>query len=168
MNFLFPARYDSLTVTDDEYNAEYEAALSNPQHNAVLFDYDKFYYEGRLKIQSNRLAGSYIYRGWMLLPNFYAGLYSRLQGLGIDLINSPEQYNRLHLFPLVYEELKEFTPKILAFPDGEEIDWELVNSTFKRFMMKDYVKSVKESKFPKYFETPVNTTEMDRRINEQS
>jgi len=82
------------------------------------------------------------------------------------LINTPEEYYACHLFPSARSSIERYTPKSLCFAQGDVIDWEFVNKTFNKFMIKDYVKSVKETGFPSYFETPVKAEEMDKRISE--
>lgn len=55
------------------------------------------------------------------------------------------------------------------FPvDGKRVavDADLVNRSFKRFMVKDYVKSIKGTSFPKLVETPVVQDELDGLIDE--
>ncbi len=57
----------------------------------------------------------------------------------------------------------------MVFPevDGEvRIEAEVVNQKFDRFMVKDYVKSVKNTDFPIYIETPVTQEELDSYIED--
>ena len=62
--------------------------------------------------------------------------------------------------------LGQHTPQNLYFENPVDIDWDLVNGTFRKFLIKDYVKSVKGSKFPDFFETPVKPEELNAQIAE--
>jgi hypothetical protein len=76
-------------------------------------------------------------------------------------MNTPEEYNLLHLFPNVYPLIQDITPKTLVFSDPETVDAEIVNRMFSRFVMKDYVKSVKGHDFPSFFNTPISQADLD-------
>ena len=67
------------------------------------------------------------------------------------------------MFPLAYmrnDVLKVHAPRLVAFP-GHRADAGVINRTFKEFMVKDYVKSVKGTRFPVSFRTPVSQERMD-------
>jgi hypothetical protein len=70
----------------------------------------------------------------------------------------------LQLFPSIQEIIEEDSPKNLCFTQESTIDWDQVNHTFTRFMVKDYVKSVKDTAFPTFFETPVDPDAMNKQI----
>lgn len=163
---LFPSDYFRIAHVDDEYQAEYESASQLSDFLPVLFNYDEFLQHAQIKL-SPSVEGDYrcIYRGWMLHPNQYEQLYNKLLTRGIVMINSPTEYNNLHLFPSVYHEIKDFTPKAAWIEQGCKINWKKVNLEFKRFMIKDYVKSVKGTDFPVFFETPVDYDEMNEKID---
>ena len=167
MLFLFPSDYFNIKQIDPDYAAEYEAMCKIPEFKAVLFNYDEFVSDGKIKLHpKDYYTGDCIYRGWMLNPEQYQTLCSFLSGTGITLINSPTEYDACHLFPNALPRIEPYTPKCLVFADGAAIDWELANKTFTRFMVKDYVKSVKETGFSAFFETPVEPSEMNLRITE--
>lgn len=105
-----------------------------------------------------------IYRGWMLKADLYGSLVNEFSFLGIDLINSPRNYMNLHLFPYVYENIKADTAKIMVFPEEETVDLEAVKKNFSKFMVKDYVKSVKGTSFPKYFDNTATQEEFDEQM----
>ena len=85
---------------------------------------------------------------------FYRALYAR----GIRLITEPKAYEAMHVFPNVYKLVEEDTARMRIFPLHEEIELARVKTEFSRFMVKDYVKSVKGTSFPKYFDS---STEQD-------
>ena len=167
MLFLLPADYFDIKQPDPDYATEYETICKIPEFKPILFNYDEFVYAGKVKLHpQNYYTGDCIYRGWMLNPSQYKTLYSYLSDTGIKLINTPTEYNACHIFPNVLSLIEPYTPKSLVFPNHTALDWELVNKTFTRFMVKDYVKSVKDTGFPPFFETPVAAAEMDKRIAE--
>ncbi len=97
-----------------------------------------------------------VYRGWMMKPDLYAKFYQQLTEHNIYLVTDPKAYENMHVFPNVYQLVKADTPKLKVFPLHEEIDIEGVKKEFTRFMVKDYVKSVKGTEFPKYFDHSVD------------
>jgi len=167
MLILFPSDYFNLKNVEPDYAAEYEAVSSIPEFKVVLFNYDGLAASGPIKVYPKDYhKGDCVYRGWMLTPEQYITLYNFLLDRNITLINTPEEYSACHLFPSVRGTIEQHTPKSLCFALGEAVDWALVNKTFNKFMIKDYVKSVKGTKFPAYFETPIEAAEMDKRIAE--
>ena len=164
---LFPSDYFNVKQIDPDYADEYEAVCKIPEFNIILYNYDEYVAEGSYNLYpKDYYTGDCIYRGWMLTPEQYRVLYNFLSKKSVALINTPEEYNACHLFPNALRYIGAYTPKSLIFPQGTQIDWGLVNKSFEKFMVKDYVKSVKDSGFPSFFETPVDTAEMNRRIAE--
>ena len=88
----------------------------------------------------------------MLNSEKYKKLYEYLSSRGLKLINNPEEYRFCHEFPNAYKVVKDLTPAIRVYNEGEEIDWTSVKKQFDKFMIKDFVKSVKGTHFPKYFD----------------
>ena len=167
MLILFPSDYFDPKKPDPDYKAEYEAVCQLPDFKIILYNHDGFTQGEPLKIYpDNYFTGECIYRGWMLNPEQYMALYDFQKNRDITLINTPEQYDYCHLFPVIYPEIEQFTPKILSFESEQPIDWDAVNNTFTRFMVKDYVKSVKGHNFPAFFEIPIKPEEMNRCISE--
>jgi len=162
--FLFPSNYFDSNQVNEFFHVEYDTVCQFPEFKAILFNYDGFVLSEQIKLQSKGYSGICIYRGWMLTPNQYFLLYNILQEKGIVLINSPEEYNACHLFPVVYDRIRGHTPNIIFFEKEKMIDWNLVNLSFTRFMIKDYVKSEKGTTFPTFFDTPVDAVEMDRYV----
>ena len=167
MLVLFPSDYFDIKSIDAEYQNEYEALCRLTNADILIFNYDNFVAGKKLKLTpGDYYHGLCIYRGWMLTPSLYIKLYNALLDQGIILINSPEQYSACHLFPAVRDELGLDTPASLIYANGTPIDWDEVNRKFKRFMIKDYVKSVKGTGFPSFFETPVNEDQIAKYVDE--
>ena len=163
---LYPADFFDIKKVDPDYEDEYREAVTFPEFRILFYNYDEFTAGNKLKIYPAVTDGGLcIYRGWMLQTERYRELYQALQAQGLTLINSPEEYENCHEFPNSYPLIKEYTPKMLSFRAGESIDWETVRSRLDRFMIKDYVKSVKGSDFPAFFDCSYSSCEMDEYID---
>ena len=68
----------------------------------------------------------------------------------------------MHIFPNIYESVKEDTTKMELFSLHSSVDIERLKKSYGRFMVKDYVKSVKGTEFPKYFDHSVTQSDFDR------
>ncbi len=131
----------------------------------LFFSYDKWFNEDKLVLdQPIAEPCAAIYRGWMMKPEKYSDFYSQLNDKGIKLITSPSEYEHFHIFPNVYPEIVSDTAKMIVFPDGNNLDVEELKKTFKRFMIKDYVKSVKGTSFPKHFDESVTQQAFDEQM----
>lgn len=156
---LFPADYFDQNKPDDNFIKEYVAASEN-NLNVLLFSYDTFLEEEKLRLKGDTsLTCTVIYRGWMLKPEKYAELYEKLQNVDLQLITTPSEYKRMHSFPEIYPELIEDTAPMIVYDDPEKIDYEQIRKTFRKCMVKDYVKSVKGTDFPKCISTEIGEDE---------
>lgn len=88
--------------------------------------------------------------------------YHVLLDKNIELITTPEQYERMHLFPNVYKYLENDTAKMKIYPFNQKLDVNELKTYFGRFMIKDFVKSVKGTEFPSFFDESVSQYEFDR------
>lgn len=162
---LFPYDYFNNKEVDPDLKQEYEAALQTGLFNVILFDYDRYLEDGKLTI--NPLPDEHIkavYRGWMLKPDKYKEFYDLLRERNITLITTPQEYELFHIFPNVYPYLKDDTAKMIVFDSAQDIDLKRVKNEFGRFMVKDFVKSVKGTSFPKYFENNVTEDEFNEQM----
>ena len=94
-------------------------------------------------------------RGWMMKPEQYTTFYEKLYSHNIRLVTTPEEYNLMHIFPNIYSVFGNDTARMKIFPLHKEIDVESIKKTFGRFMVKDFVKSVKGTQFPRFFDSSV-------------
>jgi hypothetical protein len=164
---VFPSSYFSDQQVDEAMQAEYDAAKNTGLFSFVLFSYEKWFYGGRLKLNREPDAPvRAVYRGWMMQPTQYAAFYSALAERGIRLITSPEAYEQMHIFPNVYPKMQDDTPRMLVFPEGQHVSAAEIRAQFPRFMIKDYVKSVKETEFPRFFDSDITQETLDLRIAE--
>lgn len=97
----------------------------------------------------------------MMLPEQYEKFYNALRCNNINLVTVPKEYEQFHVFPNIYEVIRDDTPKMLTYPEGSQVNLEEIKRTFNRFMVKDYVKSVKGTDFPIYFDSTVTQEEFD-------
>lgn len=168
---LFPGDYFSLNAPIDNFSAELDAVVATEGLEVALFNFDD-YIEGDplvLNKPAEHLPKLVIYRGWMMKPGQYQRFYEDLISMGLEPLVSPQCYERMHCFPNAADLFNGQTPKFITFPeeDGEmSIDANVVNGTFKRFMVKDYVKSAKNTGFPAFIVTPVTQEELDGYIQD--
>lgn len=160
---LFPSGFFDVNRVDEDLQAEYDAAVSTGLFDIALFGYDKWFNEGRLIIRSapDEMCTA-VYRGWMMKPEQYELFYEKLLEKNIRLITDPDQYKLMHIFPNVYKLLGEDTARMEVYPLHTQLDVEKLKRSFGRFMVKDYVKSVKGTEFPKFFDHSITQTEFDR------
>ncbi len=160
---LFPSSFFSLSKVDEDLQQEYNAVLATGLFEVALFGYDKWFDEDKLVLRNapdeEHMA---VYRGWMMKPDQYERFYEQLLKQNIRLITKPEHYRLMHIFPNVYDSVKDDTAKMEVFPLHSQIDVESLKDSFDRFMVKDYVKSVKGTEFPKYFDRSVTQEDFDK------
>lgn len=160
---LFPSSYFSTLKVDEDLQAEYDAVNATGLFNILLFGYDQWFNKDTLLIRHAPLEEkNAVYRGWMMKPEKYERFYRLLLENHIRLITSPEEYALMHIFPNVYEAIQSDTARMEIHPLHAEIDIEGVRKRIgPRFMVKDFVKSVKGTDFPKFFDESVNQEEFD-------
>lgn len=151
---LFPSDYFNPSAVDGDFEKEYEAVLEQQNLIPIIFSYEGWFQQGRLILSGElpKLGTKAVYRGWMMGPEKYAQFYEALKERNILLTTGPEEYERLHVFPNAYPYVKENSARILCFKLHEPIQISSVLNEFPRFMVKDFVKSVKGTDFPKFFD----------------
>ena len=159
---LFPSDYFNCAKVDEDLSQEYAAVLETGFYQTVLFDYSKWFDQGILSLKNTPCKPhTAIYRGWMMEPRQYENFYHSLLKYNIELVTTPSSYCRMHLFPNIYNSLKEDTARLKIYPLHDPINVEELKKEFPRFMVKDFVKSVKGTKFPKYFDQTITQDEFD-------
>ena len=165
VTIIYPSDYFNKKSIDEDYKYEYDEAIKFSEFEIIFYSYDDFINEDRLNLYPKNFSKSLcIYRGWMLSAEKYKKFYYELKKLGLTLINSPEQYKNCHEFPNSYPLLKELTPKIYCYKYGEKIEWDKIKE-FDKFMIKDYVKSLKGTDFPAYFDKTYSNLELDKYVS---
>ena len=164
---LFPSSYFSVRNVDEDLQKEYDAVNNTGLFDVVLFSYEKWFHDGIIVLDHEVSAPvAAIYRGWMMKPEQYTAFCQQLRQRNIWLLTEPEEYALFHCFPNLYPALLQDTAEMLIFPDGQPVDLDAVRQKFPRFMVKDYVKSVKGTQFPAYFESSVTQEEFDRNMQD--
>ncbi len=160
---LFPSSFLSISKVDEDLQKEYDAVLATGLFDVALFGYDKWFNEDTLIIKdAPNDEKSAVYRGWMMKPDQYERFYNLLFEKNIRLVTKPEHYRLMHIFPNVYEHVKEDTAKMELYPLHDQIDVERLKESFERFMVKDYVKSVKGTDFPRFFDQSITQEDFNR------
>ena len=163
---VFPSSYFNKNKVDESLIPEYNSAISTGLFDTVIFCYDKLIDENKLILSRNfdkkRKA---VYRGWMMHPNKYKFFYNSLLIKNIELVTTPEEYELMHIFPNIYPHFGNDTARMKLFPLHEQIKVDDLNKDFDKYMIKDYVKSVKGTDFPKFFDKNTTQDELDNWMN---
>lgn len=157
---LFPSDYFNRNKIDVELEQEYEAAIK-AGFDVMLFDYSSWFESRKLVLNRNSDCDLILYRGWMMKPELYCEFEKQLKNVGYHLVVECNAYKRLHEFVHVYPIIRDDTAPMMKFPLHTRIDVKFLQDTFGRFMVKDYVKSVKGSDFPVYFDSSITQSEFD-------
>lgn len=154
---LFPSSFFSIQKVDEDLQEEYDAVVNTGLFDIILFGYEKWFQKGKLVLSGEpKEKVCAVYRGWMMKPDVYERFYTQLGERGIWLVTKPKEYEAMHVFPNVYPLVRKDTAKMSVYPLHEEIDVEDLKKEFSKFMVKDYVKSVKGTEFPKYFDKTID------------
>ena len=160
---LFPSSfYESKKVDEDLVN-EYEAAMNTGLWDIIFFNYDKWFNEGKL-VLSRQIDDTVVavHRGWMMKAEQYKDFYNALREKSVKLVTTPKEYEHFHYFPNVYKDIEKDTPGMITAPFSEGYNLDVIKERFVRFMVKDYVKSVKGTDFPGYFTNDVTEEDFEK------
>lgn len=159
---LFPSSYFNTKKVDEDLQQEYNAVLSTGLCKILIFGYEQWFDNNKLILNDfpneEHLA---IYRGWMMKPEQYERFYNLLLKKNIRLVTAPKYYILMHIFPNAYKDIKEDTAKMEIYPLKSKIDVEKLKKSFDKFIIKDYVKSVKGTEFPVFFDQSINQKDFD-------
>lgn len=160
--FLFPSDYFNKNKVDPALYAEYDVC-EKMNETIIIFSYKKWFENRIIDLTAIPTKNTVvIYRGWMMTPEVYKEFYAALKAYNITLINDPNTYNFMHIFPNVYKSIQEDTAKTLTFSLHQSIDLNRIKANgIHKFLVKDYVKSVKGSTFPSSFHVDMAQEEFD-------
>lgn len=159
---LFPSSYFDIKKVDEDLIQEYEGVCETELFDTIIFGYEKWFNDNKLVLTSiPEKKQKAIYRGWMMKPEKYEAFYNELLENNIELVTSPKDYELMHIFPNIYKHFGNDTAKMRLYPLHQQICIEELKSEFDKFMIKDYVKSVKGTDFPKYFDTGISQDKFD-------
>ena len=89
----------------------------------------------------------------------YKQFYHKLLADNIELITAPSEYERMHIFPNAYKFFGDDTAFMKVYPLHEQIAISDLKKYFNR--VKDFVKSVKGTEFPNFFDVSIAQEEFD-------
>lgn len=160
---LFPSSFFHSKKVDEDLQSEYDAVKHTGLYKTIIFGYEKWFNEGKLILNEKpETLMNAAYRGWMMKPEQYKQFYEELLATNIKLITSPDEYQLFHVFPNIYPLVEEDTAKMFIYPKGTTISMDEIKNNFSKFMVKDYVKSVKGTEFPKYFDHTITQQEFNK------
>lgn len=159
---LFPSSFFSAKKVDEDLQSEYDAVSSTGLYDTILFGYDKWFNEDKLVLsETPATMRKAIMRGWMMKPSQYNQFYDKLLANNIELIVAPSEYEQMHIFPNAYKFFGDDTAFMKVYPLYEQIEIRDVKKHFNRFLVKDFVKSVKGTEFPKFFDVSITQEDFD-------
>lgn len=159
---LFPSSFFSINNVDEDLQSEYEAVINTGLFDTVFFNYYKWDTESVIKLNSTpSVKRKAIMRGWMMKPEKYRDFYNKLLNKNVELVTHPDEYEQMHIFPHIYSMIEADTAKMQIYNLNDKIDVEDIKKNFSRFMIKDFVKSVKGTEFPKYFDHSITQDKFD-------
>ena len=141
VSFLFCGQPFNPAKVDEDFEEEYRAA--SQENECAILSFEDLE-EGKLTLHGDPISGLTIYRGWMMKPDQYRVLYSKLAAKNIYLINTPEEYEKYHLLPGWYDDFRDDTPVSMWEDKGTvESALQILRTHKGPFVIKDYVKSRK-------------------------
>ncbi len=121
---IFPSSFFSETKVDEDFQTEYDAVLETGLFEVALFSYDKWFNEDKLVVKASPSKECQaVYRGWMMKTDQYERFYRGLVSNNIKLVTEPDNYKLMHIFPNVYENIKEDTAKSKIFHYTLRLTW---------------------------------------------
>ena len=115
-------------------------------HDALVHENDPAKAVRRVPQQPNPDVG--VYRGWMLTPVQYQGLYGALNTKGVRLLNDPVAFRHCHYLPESYLVIEPYTPRSVWFKTKGDVALDEIMELLRSFgsapvVVKDFVKSRK-------------------------
>lgn len=129
----------------DEFFQEEAEALANAGHSISLVDVNRLRGETARLLPSVPQEAKVVYRGWMLTAPEYSKLVESVAQSGGHMQTALEHYLATHHLPNWYPLLTEFTPRTVWFDAEDDLVSRLRELNWKRYFIKDFVKSLKTS-----------------------
>jgi hypothetical protein len=144
MLFVY-AKSEMTPKRPDEFFQEEAEVLANAGHSISLIDVSRLANEPARILPAVAPEAEAVYRGWMLTAPEYSKLMESVAQSGGYMQASLEQYLATHHLPNWYPLLTEFTPRTVWFDVEDDLVSRLRELNWKRYFIKDYVKSLKTS-----------------------
>lgn len=142
MQFLFPSDYFNPKQVDTAYVEQFES-LQDAGFAVFLISLESLELGLAKMIPSPELDSTIVYRGWMLSPTDYERLVGVVEDAGSTILTSSSQYLATHYLPNWYPLIADLTPETKFYSVDDDLEKELQELAWKRFFIKDYVKSLK-------------------------
>jgi hypothetical protein len=114
-------------------------------HSVHLIDTEALN-SGPSRIRPEFETGAHVvYRGWMLTHSEYVRLAASVEQAGGSCSTSPKEYLATHYLPSWCQIVKDYTPETVFFDTDADLAPELRRLGWRRFFIKDHVKSLKTS-----------------------
>lgn len=154
MHLFFPSDPLNKKMVDEALSDEWEAAKNDcasfPRGLISHEMMDKKLFDSAVVKSNSEYKGLALYRGWMMSPDQYFGLYNELASHNIFLMTPPEHYEFCHMLPMYYGAISDVTSKTAWLPLVDKNYYCLSDAmdVLKQFngkavILKDYVKSEK-------------------------
>jgi hypothetical protein len=153
--------------TPDEMFSEESQAMTVAGHTVHLIDTEALN-SGPSRIRPQFEPGArVVYRGWMLTHGEYVNLAASVERAGGSCFTLPKDYLATHHLPSWYPIVKDYTPETVFLDTDTDLVSELQRLGWRRFFIKDHVKSLKTSvgsiiEDPEHIETAVSEMEKYR------
>src|SRR5580704_3052622 len=144
MHFLFPSDPIDLRQPDEPFREQADEVRKLGIGVSVVALDELGQKNCRLRGPIPRDA-TVVYRGWMLTPAEYEGLLDLISSGGAVPLISLEKYLLCHYLPNWYPLISEFTAETRIFSANADLAKELRTLGWKKFFIKDFVKSLKTS-----------------------
>lgn len=142
ITFIFPSDYFNQKKTDDFFANEANKILHCGFDHKVV-NLNELFSINNLPFDLS--DQTIIYRGWMLCKEEYEKLTFLVQNAGGEMLVSLKQYLLTHHLPNWYNYIKDLTAETIIFNYDNNILNSLSKVPWKKFFIKDYVKSLKTS-----------------------
>lgn len=140
LHFIFPTDIINPKKPDDTFVDQIEA-FKKAGFDTALVDLERKRFVGSIPD-----GATLVYRGWMMTGEEYATLQALAYVSGYGLFTSGSAYNTCHYMPNWQPRIQNLTPKTATFGPDVDITNELhllQYSGWKKFFLKDFVKSLK-------------------------
>lgn len=142
--FLYPSDALKKNIIDEQYSEEAECMHKNGIPTAMISLENM---EHGLKNITPLISHEckIIYRGWMLSAEKYNNLVEILKKHNLTPFISLDNYLSTHYLPNWYSLISDLTPETKIFNVDDNLPLELSRLGWKKYFIKDYVKSLKTS-----------------------
>ena len=140
--FIFPGDYFKPNIPDEMFKEQANAIIKSGFNHRYINISEISLITNLPFDLSDQLV---IYRGWMLSKDDYEKLAILVKNAGGHMFISPSKYLLAHHLPNWYSYIEDLTPKTKVFEYNDNLQNNLLDVSWNKFFIKDYVKSLKTS-----------------------